>query len=152
MPLAIRTAAGSRAESLPRAPVPHSRPEVALSCTGTRSCASNARTRSEIRARQTPINLPPIIERGGGIAAKTAVISTARFRYLTVEPGSEDVKFAAGERAKGCWLGCNNGKVVRWYALARMGAILVPLNWRLTPRRQGDSTDCTPQWIFLIRN
>mgnify|MGYP003694232665 CR=1 FL=1 len=38
------------------------------------------------------------------------------------------------------------------FALARLGAILVPLNWRLTAaEHKAILADCTPKWIFSMR-
>jgi fatty-acyl-CoA synthase len=39
--------------------------------------------------------------------------------------------------------------LVLLFALARLGGILVPLNWRLTAREHGEILDdCRPKWIF----
>jgi fatty-acyl-CoA synthase len=39
--------------------------------------------------------------------------------------------------------------LVLLFALARLGGILVPLNWRLTAREHGEILDdCKPKWIF----
>ena len=39
--------------------------------------------------------------------------------------------------------------LVLLFALARLGAILVPLNWRLTAaEHRAILADCTPKWIF----
>ncbi len=48
------------------------------------------------------------------------------------------------------WLGYNSPEMlVLLFALARLGAILVPLNWRLTAAEHGTIlADCTPKWIF----
>ena len=48
------------------------------------------------------------------------------------------------------WLGYNHpDMLVLLFALARLGAILVPLNWRLTAaEHKAILADCTPKWIF----
>ena len=48
------------------------------------------------------------------------------------------------------WLGYNRPEMlVLLFALARLGAILVPLNWRLTAaEHRAILADCTPKWIF----
>jgi fatty-acyl-CoA synthase len=48
------------------------------------------------------------------------------------------------------WLGYNNpDMLVLLFALARLGAILVPLNWRLAAaEHKAILADCTPKWIF----
>ena len=48
------------------------------------------------------------------------------------------------------WLGCNHpDMLVLLFAAARRGAILVPLNWRLTPaEHKRILADCTPKLIF----
>ena len=48
------------------------------------------------------------------------------------------------------WLGYNSPEMlVLLFALARLGAILVPLNWRLTAAEHRTILeDCTPRWIF----
>jgi fatty-acyl-CoA synthase len=53
-----------------------------------------------------------------------------------------------GERV--AWLGYNHvDMLVLLFALARRGAILVPLNWRLTAAEHGKVlADCSPRWIF----
>jgi len=53
-----------------------------------------------------------------------------------------------GERV--AWLGYNHvDMLVLLLALARRGAMLVPLNWRLTPaEHKRILADCSPRWIF----
>jgi len=48
------------------------------------------------------------------------------------------------------WLGYNHPEMlVLLFALARLGAILVPLNWRLTAaEHKAILADCAPKWIF----
>jgi fatty-acyl-CoA synthase len=48
------------------------------------------------------------------------------------------------------WLGYNSPEMlVLLFALARLGAILVPLNWRLTPAEHKTIlADCSPKWLF----
>jgi fatty-acyl-CoA synthase len=48
------------------------------------------------------------------------------------------------------WLGYNNPRMlVLLFALARLGAILVPLNWRLTAaEHKAILADCSPKWLF----
>ena len=48
------------------------------------------------------------------------------------------------------WLGYNTpDMLVMLFALARLGAILVPLNWRLTAAEHRTILeDCTPRWLF----
>ena len=48
------------------------------------------------------------------------------------------------------WLGYNCPEMlVLLFALARLGAILVPLNWRLTAAEHRTIlADCTPKWLF----
>ena len=48
------------------------------------------------------------------------------------------------------WLGYNSPEMlVLLFALARLGAILVPLNWRLTAAEHRTIlADCSPRWLF----
>jgi fatty-acyl-CoA synthase len=54
----------------------------------------------------------------------------------------------AGERV--AYLGFNHpGQIALLFALAQLGAILVPLNYRLAAAEwDGVVTDCTPRWVF----
>jgi fatty-acyl-CoA synthase len=66
-----------------------------------------------------------------------------------VQVTSNSLQVKKGDRV--AWLGYNNpDMLVLLFALARLGAILVPLNWRLaTAEHKAILADCTPQWIFF---
>ncbi len=65
-----------------------------------------------------------------------------------IEHVSSSLQVRQGERI--AWLGYNHpDMLVLLFAAARRGAILVPLNWRLTAaEHQRILADCTPKWIF----
>jgi fatty-acyl-CoA synthase len=68
--------------------------------------------------------------------------------WQRIERLSEDLPVAQGERV--AWLGYNHPELlVLLFALARRGAILVPLNWRLTAEEHREIiADCAPRLIF----
>jgi fatty-acyl-CoA synthase len=74
-------------------------------------------------------------------------ISYARF-WNAIEESSRSLDVSKGDRV--AWLGYNHPEMlVLLFALARLGAILVPLNWRLTAaEHRAILADCTPKWIF----
>ncbi|MBZ0214947.1 MAG: AMP-binding protein, partial [Fimbriimonadaceae bacterium] len=61
---------------------------------------------------------------------------------------SDKYHVTRGERV--CYLGLNDpGMVVLMFACARLGAIFVPINWRLAPAEAAYIvTDCTPRVVF----
>jgi len=65
-----------------------------------------------------------------------------------VRKTSNSLQVQKGDRV--AWLGYNSPEMlVLLFALARLGAILVPLNWRLTAaEHKAILADCTPKWIF----
>jgi fatty-acyl-CoA synthase len=65
-----------------------------------------------------------------------------------VRKTSNSLQVKKGDRV--AWLGYNNpDMLVLLFALARLGAILVPLNWRLTAaEHKAILADCAPKWIF----
>jgi fatty-acyl-CoA synthase len=74
-------------------------------------------------------------------------ISYSRF-WSAIEERARSLDVAKGDRV--AWLGYNHPEMlVLLFALARLGAILVPLNWRLTAaEHKAILADCTPKWIF----
>jgi|CXWL01.1.fsa_nt_gi fatty-acyl-CoA synthase len=66
---------------------------------------------------------------------------------LAIEEKSRSLDVARGDRV--AWLGYNDPELlVLLFALARRGAILVPLNWRLTAaEHRAILEDCKPKWI-----
>jgi fatty-acyl-CoA synthase len=73
--------------------------------------------------------------------------SYARLWARIVE-ASRGLEVAKGDRI--AWLGYNHPDLlVLLFAAARRGAMLVPLNWRLTPAEHRDIlADCSPRWMF----
>jgi fatty-acyl-CoA synthase len=65
-----------------------------------------------------------------------------------VKKTSNSLQVKKGDRV--AWLGYNHPEMlVLLFALARLGAILVPLNWRLTAaEHKAILADCAPKWIF----
>jgi len=65
-----------------------------------------------------------------------------------VQKTANTLQVKKGDRV--AWLGYNHPEMlVLLFALARLGAILVPLNWRLTAaEHKAILADCTPKWIF----
>jgi len=65
-----------------------------------------------------------------------------------VERTARSLGVRKGERV--AWLGYNHPRVlVLLFALARLGAILVPLNWRLTPaEHKRILADCSPRFVL----
>ncbi|MBV8031666.1 MAG: AMP-binding protein, partial [Betaproteobacteria bacterium] len=61
---------------------------------------------------------------------------------------TESLAVARGDRV--AWLGFNDPEMlVLFFALARRGAILVPLNWRLTAAEQKEVlADCSPRLLL----
>ncbi len=65
-----------------------------------------------------------------------------------MQKASNFLQVKKGDRV--AWLGYNHPQMlVLLFALARLGAILVPLNWRLTAAEHKTIlADCKPKWIF----
>jgi len=65
-----------------------------------------------------------------------------------IERATKHLNVGKGERI--AWLGYNHpDMLVLLFAAARRGAILVPLNWRLSAaEHQRILADCSPKWIF----
>ena len=100
------------------------------------------------------MNLARVIERWADhFPAKTALhfqgldLSYQKFRDL-IDARSKTLQVSKGDRV--AWLGYNCPEMlVLLFALARRGAILVPLNWRLTAAEHRTILeDCRPRWIF----
>jgi fatty-acyl-CoA synthase len=68
--------------------------------------------------------------------------------WKEIERTTNCLQVKKGDRV--AYLGYNSPEMlVLLFALARLGAILVPLNWRLTPaEHKGILQDCAPKWIF----
>jgi len=68
--------------------------------------------------------------------------------WRLIDEKSQTLPVERGDRV--AWLGYNSPEMlVLLFALARRGAILVPLNWRLTPAEHRTILeDCKPRWIF----
>lgn len=68
--------------------------------------------------------------------------------WRRIEHATRALRVAKGERI--AWLGYNHPEMlVLLFAAARLGALLVPLNWRLTPsEHRAILGDCTPRWLF----
>ena len=68
--------------------------------------------------------------------------------WRRVEAAAGALEVGRGERI--AWLGYNHpDMLVLLFAAARRGALLVPLNWRLTAaEHRGILDDCRPRWIF----
>ena len=103
------------------------------------------------------MNLSRIIERWAGhFPSKTALhfegvdLSYAAF-WAAIEERTRTLDVARGDRV--AWLGYNCPEMlVLLFALARRGAILAPLNWRLTAAEHRTIlADCRPKWIFSDR-
>ncbi|MEK6245555.1 MAG: AMP-binding protein [Pseudomonadota bacterium] len=77
---------------------------------------------------------------------------TYRQFWDRIEQATRSLDVAKGDRV--AWLGYNSpAMLVLLFALARLGAILVPLNWRLTAAEHRTILeDCTPRWIFCDRD
>jgi fatty-acyl-CoA synthase len=106
---------------------------------------------------RAPMNLSDWIERHAGFAPQHEALrfdgesigyralagrvarAAGALKALGVEPG-----------APVAWLGQNHPRVIELlFACARIGAILVPLNWRLaTPEHMRALADCTPSALF----
>ena len=67
---------------------------------------------------------------------------------IQVESAANSLPVGKGERV--AWLGYNNPQMlVLLFALARLGAIFVPLNWRLTVAEHKEIiADCSPKLVF----
>jgi fatty-acyl-CoA synthase len=100
------------------------------------------------------VNLSRIIERWAGqFPAKTALhfdgvdLSYGDF-WFRIDQTTRSLDVRKGDRV--AWLGYNCPEMlVLLFALARLGAILVPLNWRLTAaEHRAILADCDPKWIF----
>lgn len=68
--------------------------------------------------------------------------------WARIERATHGLRADKGERI--AWLGYNHpDMLVLLFAAARRGAILVPLNWRLTAaEHRGILEDCRPRWMF----
>ena len=68
--------------------------------------------------------------------------------WRRVEHAARALRVARGERI--AWLGYNHpDMLVLLFAAARRGALLVPLNWRLTAaEHRSIMQDCQPRWLF----
>jgi fatty-acyl-CoA synthase len=73
---------------------------------------------------------------------------TYRELWARVERAARALDIARGERI--AWLGYNHpDMLVLLFAAARRGALLVPLNWRLTAAEHRTVLrDCQPRWLF----
>ena len=73
---------------------------------------------------------------------------TYRNLWDQIQQTSSSLQVTKGDRV--AWLGYNSPQMlVLLFALARLGAILVPLNWRLTAaEHRSILEDCKPKWIF----
>src|SRR5690349_20856188 len=100
------------------------------------------------------MNLSRIIERWAEhFPSKTALHfqgSDVSYRNLwnRIRQAADSLNVNPGDRV--AWLGYNApDMLVLLFALARRGAILVPLNWRLTAAEHRTILeDCKPRWIF----
>ncbi|HEX2565831.1 MAG TPA: long-chain fatty acid--CoA ligase [Burkholderiales bacterium] len=65
-----------------------------------------------------------------------------------IKKAANSLDVRKGDRV--AWLGYNSPEMlVLLFALARRGAILVPLNWRLTAaEHKAILADCSPKWLF----
>ena len=114
---------------------------------------ASAARRSTSPARPT-INLARIIEGWAAhFPSKTAIHFdgldlTYQNLWDQIQKTSNSLQVAKGDRV--AWLGYNSPEMlVLLFALARLGAILVPLNWRLTAaEHKGILEDCTPKFLF----
>jgi fatty-acyl-CoA synthase len=100
------------------------------------------------------VNLSRIIERWAEhFPQKTALhfegldISYSSF-WNAIEEKTRTLDVSKGDRV--AWLGCNSPEMlVLLFALARLGAILVPLNWRLTAvEHKTILADCLPRYVL----
>jgi len=68
--------------------------------------------------------------------------------WFRIDQTARSLAVQKGDRV--AWLGYNSpDMLVLLFALARLGAILVPLNWRLTAAEHRTILeDCKPRWIF----
>jgi len=118
---------------------------------------ASAARRSTSPARTT-INLSRII---GSWAADFPAKAAIHFDGLDlsyqdlwdrIQKTSSSLQVAKGDRV--AWLGYNCPEMlVLLFALARRGAILVPLNWRLTAAEHRTILeDCKPRWIAFDRD
>src|SRR5688572_24036794 len=71
--------------------------------------------------------------------------------WARIDAASKGLHVRRGERV--AWLGYNSpDMLVLLFALARRGAILVPLNWRLTAAEHREIlVDCSPKLLFSDR-
>jgi len=78
-------------------------------------------------------------------------ISYSQF-WNAIEEKTRTLDVSKGDRV--AWLGYNSPEMlVLLFALARLGAILVPLNWRLTAAEHKTIlADCTPKWITFDKD
>jgi fatty-acyl-CoA synthase len=68
--------------------------------------------------------------------------------WKRIEHATRALEVSKGDRV--AWLGYNHpDMLVLLFALARRGAMLVPLNWRLTAAEHREIlADCAPKWLF----
>jgi fatty-acyl-CoA synthase len=103
------------------------------------------------------MNLSRIIERWAEqLPRKTAlhfdgVDVSYRDFWFRIDQTARSLDVRKGDRV--AWLGYNCPEMlVLLFALARLGAILVPLNWRLTSaEHRAILEDCRPRWIFCTQ-
>src|SRR4051794_23516795 len=100
------------------------------------------------------MNISRIVESWAAhLGSKTAVhfhgedLTYASF-WARIDEASRRIPAAKGDRV--AWLGYNNPEMlILLFALARLGAILVPLNWRLTLAEHKEIvSDCSPKLLF----
>src|SRR5258708_1924635 len=68
--------------------------------------------------------------------------------WREIDSASRTIDIGKGDRV--AWLGYNSpDMLVLLFALARLGGILVPLNWRLTAAEHREIlSDCAPRFLF----
>jgi fatty-acyl-CoA synthase len=125
-------------------------------CPGPPSCAwteSGAR-RCTSRARRTELDLSRIVQHWARHAPSRVALHfegedwTYGRLWERIERAARALEVAKGDRI--AWLGYNHPEMlVLLFAAARRGALLVPLNWRLTAaEHRGILGDCRPRWMF----
>jgi fatty-acyl-CoA synthase len=101
------------------------------------------------------MNLSRIIERWAEQLPRKAALHfecadlSYRDFWFRIDQTARSLDVRKGDRV--AWLGYNSPEMlVLLFALARLGAILVPLNWRLTAaEHRAILEDCKPKWIFF---
>jgi fatty-acyl-CoA synthase len=100
------------------------------------------------------VNLARVIERWAAHLPKRVALHfdgrdwTYAALWQEIERASLALDVRKGDRV--AWLGYNSPQMlVLLFALARRGAMLVPLNWRLTAAEHREIlADCAPKWVF----